>query len=346
MPSKICPANKSSLFAVTGSTELGGGADDHLPVGGPWGAYTFASAVRFGFDWTGVKRITSAILALRTTGQVHVGFSSAPDFYVARATADWTANGASSGSEGGSGWSTSPTVYPGPPSTSTGRVSKRAATTENTWVEVDIAAIVRAWAPATVEGGGNQPNYGILLSRVASGDVTEFYSRTSGSVPPKITLYYDTDTPPPAPTHTAPVAGAVVTTKRPTFTATCVDPDGDPLQGGDIAVYSGSTVVNSGAMSWGTSSLAYTPTVDLPSGALTWRCRAKANGVTGAWSTATAFTVDRAPTVTAFTAPPATVSANLRPPIAFTTQDLDGDALELYDLEVYADGGGGVPTGG
>src|SRR5262245_54523056 len=138
MASKTLTAAKSSLFANSGSTNLGGGADDHLPVGGPWGSYVFTSAVQFNLDWSGVKRITSAVIRLRTTGQVHIGFSSTPDFFVARATAAWTANSASSSAEGGSGWSTSPTVYPGPPSTSTGRVGKRAPTAENSTFDTDI----------------------------------------------------------------------------------------------------------------------------------------------------------------------------------------------------------------
>src|SRR5262245_47510434 len=159
---------KDSLFAVTGSTELGGGADPHLPVGGPWNGYTFRSALVFTLDFSGMKQIQSAVLNLVTSTQVHLGFSSTPDFYVQRCTAGWTANGASSSVDGGSGWSTSPTVWPGPPSTATGRASKRAPTGETANLTVDITAIVKAWAPATVDGGGGQPNYGVLLLQQAT----------------------------------------------------------------------------------------------------------------------------------------------------------------------------------
>src|SRR5262245_31473161 len=115
-------ATRSSLFAVTGSTELGGGNDLHLPVGGPWNGYTFRSAVQFAPDWTGMRSITSAVLRVTTTSQVHLGFASGTAIIARRITGSWTANSAaSSGEPGGSGWSTSPSVYPGPAATTTGQ---------------------------------------------------------------------------------------------------------------------------------------------------------------------------------------------------------------------------------
>lgn len=345
MPTKTFAADKSSLFAVTGSTELGGGQDQHLPIGGPWNGYTFTAAIRFVLDWSGVRRITSAVLQARTTGQVHVGFSGAPDVYASRATADWAANGNSES------WGTSPTVYPGPPSTTSGRVSKRMPTGENATLGIDITGIVLAWAPPSVtvpngSVGGGLPNYGVKLERVASGDISEIWSYEGpAGNRPTILLTYESDAPPPAPTITAPTSGQVVTTVRPTFTATCIDPDGDPLQGGDLEVYGAAhALVYSAAMNWGNTSLSHTPTSDLPAGALTVRMRAKANGLTGAWSTELPFTIDRPPAVGAWTAPTGNVSGTRRPNHVFGASDPDGTAISAYDIEVYQ-ASGGQPSG-
>jgi len=338
MATRTFPSNKSSLFANSGSTDLGGGADQHLPVGGLWNGYNFTAAIRFALDYSGMVRITAATLRLRTSTQVHVGFSSSPDFYAARCTSDWTANGSAES------WGTSPTVYPGPAFTSTGKSSKRASTSESVWVEMDLLAIVRAWAPASVEGGGGAANYGIRLNREASGDITEFLSYRASSNRPEIVVTYDTDAPPPAPTVTGPTG--TVTTLRPTLTAVAVDPDGDPLQAGDVEVRKAAAVVYSKVAfaAAGATSLSHVPTADLPSGALTVRFRAQAAGVYGAWSAEAPFTVDRPPVMGAWSAPAATVSGTRRPVHTVAWSDPDGDAGQAYDLEVYG-ASGGAPSG-
>ena len=338
MPSRTFAANKSSLFANAGSN-LGGGADDHLPVGGPWNGYTFISAVRFATDFSGMKRITAAKLRLRTSTQVHVGFSSAPDFYVARATSDWTANGSSSSSEGGSGWGTSPTVYPGPGKTSSGQVSKRSSTSESVWVEVDISAIVRAWAPASVEGGGGAANYGIRLDRVASGDVTEFQSYRASSNRPEIVVTYDTDVAPTA-AFTEPANGSVTGT-RPTISGIGSDPDGDPIDMYYIQVVQGSTVVQDYTAPGGPS-FSYVPATDLPSGAVFIVMKAQAAGL---WSPdqRVDIVVDRAPVVGVFTEPPAT-TGDRTPNVVWYYSDPDGHVADRWNLEIYQ-AVGGAPSG-
>lgn len=345
MATRTLAANKSSLFADSGGSELGGGNDDHLPVGGPWGSYTFRSAVRFALDWSGVKSITSAVLRVRTSSQVHIGFSTDPDIQVSRCTGDWTANSGKSSADsgGGPGWSTSPTVWPGPAMTSTGRVSKDIPTSEGTWVDIDITAIVKAWAPATIPGGGGAANYGVMLHYAASGDVTEFSSSKS-VYSPEIVLTYATDSPPPAPTVTAPTGTG--SNLRPLLSATAVDPDGDPLEVGDVEVRKAGAVVYSSVAfaASGATTLDHTPASDLPSGDLTVRFRARAAGVYGAWSAEAPFAIDRAPTTNAPTAPAGNISGNRRPNIVFTAADLDADPLELFDVEVYATSSG-APTG-
>ena len=339
MPARTYNPTKSSLFAVTGSTELGGGAEDHLPVGGPWNGYTFTSAMQFAPDFSGMVRITSAQLQLRTSTQVHVGFSSTPDIYVSRATAAWTANGSSSSSEGGSGWGTSPTVYPGPPGTSTGRVSKRIGTAESSWQYIDVTAIVRAWAPVSVEGGGGSANYGVVLSRVASGDVTEFNSHRPSAGKPVLVINYETDAPPPAPTITSPAPGSTVTSVRPTLAATSVDPDGDPLTQYDVEVRKAGAIVYSAVNRTAAvtaTTVSHTPTADLPPGDLTVRFRVRANNVDSAWSAESPFRIDRLPVVGAWSAPAGNVSGTRRPVHTFAWSDADGDPILAYDIEVYA----------
>lgn len=346
MPTRTLAADRSSLLAVTGSSELGGGNDDHLPIGGPWGGYTFRGVVRFALDWTNVRRINSARLYMRTSSQVHVGFSSAPDIYVRRATTSWNPNSGQSGADsgGGPGWSTSPVVYPGPSTTTAGQASKRMPTAESTWTDVDITAIVRAWAPLAIEGGTYQANYGVVLLGVASGDVSEVQSSKSVYAP-YIVLDYASDAPPPAPTITGPTG--VVTTVRPTLAATCVDPDGDPLTLADIEVRKAGVVVYSalGTAVASATTIAHVPTADLPSGALVVRMRAQANGVWGAWSGDAPFTVDRPPAMGAWTAPAASVSGTRRPVHTVAWSDPDADAGEVFDIEVYP-AAGGVPVSG
>jgi hypothetical protein len=327
-------ANKSSLFAKTGSSELGGGQDKHLPVGGSWNGYTFRSAVRFATDWSGMKTIQSAVLWMKTSSAVHLAFSSDPDIYVARATSDWTANNSSSSADGGGGWSTAATNYPGPSLTTTGQVNKDVSTAEQTWISVDISTIVRAWAPTSVEGGGGAANYGVVLYGVASGDLTEFNSAES-TVPPYIVVTYATDTAPVA-TMTGPTG---VQGTRPTLAGTAVDAEGDPITNVHVEVSQGATVVYQADLGAVASPWSHVPTADLPGGALTVRAVAGAGGLTGAYSAALAFTVDRPPVVGAFTSPPASGS-NRRPPITFGTSDPDGNATTAWDLQVYATSGG------
>jgi hypothetical protein len=342
MPTRTFQSSKSSLFASTSSSKLGGGQDTHLPVGGPWNGYTFRGAIAFALDFSGMRRITSAVLKLRTSSAVHVGFSSAPDFYIARATEGWSANSSSGSSDGGSGWSTSPDVYPGPASTTTGRVSKRAPTSESTWFDTDITAIVRAWAPSSVEGGGDAGKYGLLLYYVASGDVTEFQSHES-TYNPSIVVTYETDQPPVA-TMTGPTG--VVGTTRPALAGSATDPNGDPIENVHVRVYSGggtTAVYDADLGPVPAGAWSHVPTVDLPGGALTAQAYATAAGVGSAWSNVVDFTVDRPAVVTTFAEPPATTPSR-RPNIAWNYSDPDGDVAQAYHVEVYQSVGG-APSG-
>ena len=60
------------------------------------------------------------------------------------------------------GWSES-AVWPGPADTNAEEVPYFCDSALDVWEERDVTAIVRAWAPSTVAGGGGQPQYGIKL---------------------------------------------------------------------------------------------------------------------------------------------------------------------------------------
>jgi hypothetical protein len=179
---------------------------------------------------------------------------------------------------------------------------------------------------------------------VASGDVTEFQSfkdATSGDRP-QIILTYTGDTPP-STVLDAPTG--IQGTTRPTISGTSTDPDGDAIQNVYVAVSQGATVVYSANLGAVGNAWSHVPTADLPGGALTVVASAQAGGLGGPASNTLSFTVDRPPVVTAWSAPSGNVSGNRRPVHTFTASDPDGDALELYDVEVYQSVGG-APSGG
>ena len=222
------------------SVSLGGGKDYHLAIGESE-LYDFRSYIQFTTDFSDVASITSAVLTLKSarandgtvggyTRSAH-GTFSATTMQIDRVTGTWSA-GTYGNDEIFYGanaleWSNKPA------STTTGRAtvstpSSRPSSPTN--LTVDITDIVRAWAPATVTGGGAAANYGIQLKSNEEGAGSdnawyEFYSQEggasgiSGAVAPFITLTYTetTSTPPPDPEE-PPVDGGGTGTLYPTVT--------------------------------------------------------------------------------------------------------------------------------
>ena len=351
MATKTYTANRSSLFA---SSNLGGGNDQHLPSG-QWGSYGFKSVCDFpAIDWSDVVKLTSATLRLRTTGQVHVGFGSSPDVIVRRAASQWTPNSSSSSADGGSGWGTSPTAYPGPATTGP-YITKRCTTVENTAVSIDVTDVVLGWAPPSVEGGLGAGQYGLMLYPAVSGstgDTIEFYSAKHGttSYRPALDLVYETDRPP-----TAPGVGNLtspVLTLKPELTATAVDPDQDPAEVYDVAVLEGSTVryerlAQTAGIAADGIAIAHEVQANLPALVpLTARFRTRHLGIWSPYASSASFTIDRLPDTPTWSSPAANVGAGiLRPTFTFHGGDPDGEAITHWSLEVFNDGGNGVPDG-
>jgi len=224
------------LSNAEGDGSIGAGKDYHLGFGESQ-AYYYRSFIQFTTDFSDVASITSAVLTLKSArandGTVNGylrdehGTFYATTMQVDRVTGSWSAGTAGNDELVSSGnaleWETMPSV------TTTGRAtvatpSSRPASPTN--LTVDITDIVRAWAPATVTGGGAATNYGIRLKSseesisstlpLSSGENSalgidfawyEFYSQEggasgiSGAVAPFITLTYTetTSTPPPDP---------------------------------------------------------------------------------------------------------------------------------------------------
>lgn len=363
MPTKTFAISKDTLLAKTGSTALGGGADPHLPVG-YWSGYHFRAALQFALNWTGVTEITSAVLHLKTTGQVHVGFGSSPSCKIDRLTGSFSENSAKGSADGGSGWSTSASNYDDVTSwTTTGEASLSPGTAEGAWKTVDITTIVKAWAPTSIPGGGGATNYGIIIRPTTDGSssqTTEFYGQES-SFDPYIVLTYVSNTAPNAPTLSSPVGGSRVTDITPTLSFVHNDPQGDAcasyaVQVATDAAFSG-LIVNVSGQTSGISgnNVAYTlGDISAYRGqTLYWRAQTTdPSGLTGAWAAAQSFVVNSLPTV-AVSSPASNGLAaitNLDDPQVWTSagafamarfawafSDADGDTQSAYQVRIYDD---------
>lgn len=249
MATKTFPVSKDAWIINDrlGGTSYGAGKDYHLAIG-EVALYDYRSLIQFTTDFSDVASITSAVLTLKSSrsndGTVggyargaHGTFSSTT-MQIDRVTGVWSA-GTYGNDEIFNGsnaveWSNKPT------STTTGRAtvatpSSRPSSPTN--LTVDITDIVRAWAPATVTGGGATTNYGIQLKSNEEGSGSdnayyEFYSQEggssgiSGAVAPFITLTYtETTSVPPVDPEEPPVDGGGTGTLYPTVTP--LKPSGD-----------------------------------------------------------------------------------------------------------------------
>lgn len=187
-------------FVYSGSG-IGAGGSDYLPVGKSAAGATYRSLVHFPLpSWTDIRRITSAVLRVRNSSQYFITRGATPRILVLRCTQDWyerTVGGLLAVT-----WASQPTA-----TTLNQADSGTISTVDGTWVDIDVTAMVRAWAPLTVEGGLNQRNYGFRLAsydEASATRTTEFYSRETSVSDALLILTTETNTAPYAPTITSP----------------------------------------------------------------------------------------------------------------------------------------------
>jgi hypothetical protein len=183
-------SSKVARVALTSSgAKYGAGAEANSPAGAYQG---WQNRILIGLtaDFTGAVSVVKAVLRLRTSTQDNVAFGTNPKVRVQRLTASWSEGSSSTPS------SSNAVVYPGPSATSTGEVTAAVTRSENATVDIDVTALVRAWAPPTA-GGSGATNYGIrIIGYTETNDAytTEFGTDDNGTTShrPQLILTLDT----------------------------------------------------------------------------------------------------------------------------------------------------------
>ena len=171
-------STKASRVSLTNTgAKYGSGAENELPVGAHSG-WKDRGLIAFAPDFANVLEIVSAKLRLRTSTQVNTGFGSSPRTRVQRLTGSWSEGSATSpGSGNAVTWANQP------PATSTGEANGTIPESEGASVDIDITAIVKAWAPVSA-GGSGAINYGVRLiswDESTESRTTEFMSDDAGT---------------------------------------------------------------------------------------------------------------------------------------------------------------------
>lgn len=160
-------ADTSRRISVDGSTHQGCGLSKHLYVGRQ-GSFDYDAYIKFTLDWTNVGRIVSATLNVYTdeynnlgpAGEIGIftppGASDKPTVSVYRLDSAFT-----EGSNADGNFTNGD--YTNPTRSSTGAKLAVLTSGADLLKTINITDIVRAWAPATVEGGGRRTNHGIGL---------------------------------------------------------------------------------------------------------------------------------------------------------------------------------------
>lgn len=253
-------ATKTFTLACTADARLrepnqGAGASSALPVGLASGA-DYRSILKFAMpNWSGegIRRITAAKVRLFHSTQVYVARGSSPRVKVWRVLSNWSEGSADGlSSSNAVRWDNMPTR-----TASEEADSGTLSTSDTATIDIGILTMARKWAPTSVESGGGQTHYGVLLVAYDEASTTrtdEFWSSeygTSGKRPVLI-LTVETNTAPGAPTITAPKtnesgsadlapATAVGTARNVHFTGSRNDPDaGDYVTKVEIAIHSDS----------------------------------------------------------------------------------------------------------
>jgi hypothetical protein len=158
-PVRVTRTTTSTKVARVALTDTGAKYGTGAELYSPAGAYQgWQNRVLIGLtaDFSGALSVVKAVLRLRTSTQDNIEFGSNPKVRVQRLTASWSEGTATTPSSGNS------VVYPGPAASSSGEASAAITRTEDRTVDIDITAIVRAWAPPAA-GNSGSPNYGVRI---------------------------------------------------------------------------------------------------------------------------------------------------------------------------------------
>lgn len=209
-----CIASAPVRVTDDGSLGQGDGGSKRIFAGRHGSSGTrrnYDSYLRFALDWTNVKSITSAILTLTTDDGLSLdpawslpGTSATPKVSIKRLVDSF-----SEGNNADGDWDSSDFTSAKP--TASGAVSKVMSKVANGQTDINITAIVKAWAPGSVVGGGKAKNFGIGVFGYTDTDYdwAGWSRHASANLRPFITLTYELGpTAPNAPTNVAPV-GAV-----------------------------------------------------------------------------------------------------------------------------------------
>lgn len=195
----------------TGGSGQGAGQDTHLLVGRNGASGTrrnHKSYIKFTPDWSGVLKLVSAVLTVYTDDTSVFGAydgNDIPRVIVRRLTSAFT-EGASAGFAASD--------YTAPKFTTAGQVTVRPTTAPSSLTNIDVLAIVKTWAPSTVQGGSgtlaqaNARNFGFGL--FGSNDANEDWGGWSDEhgvigERPSLTLTYELGpTTPNTPTNLTP----------------------------------------------------------------------------------------------------------------------------------------------
>ena len=302
MPVTNFTCNKDARIARRESDNYDSGAGTGAGLAyGLYSGYRYRALLGFSINMAGWTSITSAVLNYKSSNQINVAFGSDPTMLVQRLSAAWSEGSAASLS------SSNAVVYPGPGAYSTNQVEEDAPTGENTWGAVDITAMMRDALAAGVFHGVR-----ILGSTNTPGEsdsatnVGEIYSRESGSGTAYITINYETNRAPDAPSISSPdvANGGLVGTTTPALHVYMTDPDGNAInnyhwQIDDNADFSSPIQdVYPGAAGASGVTAVVVPAALARGGTYYFRAQAADVSVWGGWSGTFSFKVASLPTLT------------------------------------------------
>lgn len=366
------------------TTDSYNGNDNHHPIGRFDAiAYMGRGASYFPISFSGISVVDSATLYFkqrpRTSGHCIPAAGGALSMYIYRRVADF---GETPNKGEATWWHSSANTYTyrktlDQTDASTGGVNwvtEGAVTCNFTqvndgWVGVDITNIVRAWFDHSRGARGDAPNYGLTFvntDQFTKAKGFDMYTRdaSGGANAPYISIVYNSNQAPNAPTGLYPTGDALINSTFPTFSGNVSDPDaGDYITATQIVVYDDGVTVekwNSGGVASGgaVGSFSYTygfvgginPGGTQPLAGNTfyrWIARtADKNGVWGPWSAQQRFKTNNAPNAPtlALVQTPTTDVKTLTPTVNVTHSDVDpGDTVQYgYQVILEYNSGGQI----